>query len=63
MISYFMAVDYIMQLCTVKYRKPGLAKSELLSRCLLSYKLATAFASWSTASRELVIALNIYYQS
>lgn len=51
LISYFMAVDCFMQLCTVKYGKPGLAKSELPSRRLLSYKLATAFASWSAASR------------
>lgn len=51
LISYFMAVDCFMQLCTVKYGKPGLAKSELPSRRSLSYKLATAFASWSAASR------------
>lgn len=52
-----------MQLCTVKDGKPGLAKSELLSRRLLSYKLATAFASWSAASTEPAIALNVYHQS
>lgn len=48
-----------MQLCTVKDGKPGSAKSELLSRRLLSYKLATAFASWSAASPEPAIALNV----
>lgn len=49
--------------CTVRDGKPGLAKSELLSRRLLSHKLATAFASWSAASTEPAIALNVYHQS
>lgn len=62
-ISYFMALDHFRQLCTAKCRKLGLAESELLSRRLLSYKLDTAFASWSAASRELAIALNVYYHS
>lgn len=63
LIPCFVAVDCFMQLCVVEDGKPSLAKSELLSRRLLSYKLTTAFASWSTASTEPAIALNVYHQS